>query len=126
MNGKRSVKSPMKSKIASPFSSDLIRFLRLDFEAEVNILKNKTEERQKQFDIERDRLYEQMKTIEKTRDELTKENTHLNSTLTHMKDSQNELEREKEKNRELYKKTIQLESQLASTNGIEVIILVIL
>jgi hypothetical protein len=43
-----------------------------------------------------------------------------------MKDSQNELEREKEKNRELYKKSIQLESQLASTNGIEVIIRVIL
>jgi hypothetical protein len=42
-----------------------------------------------------------------------------------MNDCQNELEREKDKNRELYKKSIQLESQLSSTNGIEVISLFI-
>lgn len=86
----------------------------------MNILKSKTDERQRQFDIERDRLHEQTKSLEKTRDELTKENNHLNSTLKHVNDCQNELEREKDKNRELYKKSIQLESQLSSTNGIEV------
>jgi len=95
---------------------------RLDFEADVNILKKTNDERQKQYDIERDRLYEQIKSLEKARDELIKENTHLNTTIKHINDSQNEFEREKEKNRELYKKCIQLESQLSSTNGIEVII----
>ena len=104
------------SSVIQSFSS--IR--RLDFEAEVNILRNKTDERQKKFDIERDRLHEQIRSLEKTRDELTKENNHLNTTLKHVNDSQNELEREKEKNRELYKKAIQLESQLSFTNGIEV------
>lgn len=63
-----------------------------------------------------------MRSLEKTRDDLTKENTHLNTTIKHINDCQNELEREKEKTRELYKKSIQLESQLSSTNGIEVII----
>jgi len=67
-------------------------------------------------------LHEQIKSLEKIREELTKENIHLNSTIKHVNDCQNELEREKEKNRELYKKVIQLESQLSSTNGIEVII----
>jgi len=67
-------------------------------------------------------LHEQIKSLEKIREELTKENIHLNSTIKHVNDCQNELEREKEKNRELYKKAIQLESQLSSTNGIEVII----
>jgi hypothetical protein len=67
-------------------------------------------------------LHEQIKSLEKIREELTKENIHLNSTIKHVNDCQNELEREKEKNRELYKKAMQLESQLSSTNGIEVII----
>ncbi len=67
-------------------------------------------------------MHEQIKSLEKIREELTKENIHLNSTIKHVNDCQNELEREKEKNRELYKKAMQLESQLSSTNGIEVII----
>ena len=86
----------------------------------MNILRNKTDERQKQFDIERDRFHEQIKSLEKTRDELTKENQHLNNTLQRINDCQTELEREREKNRDLYKKSMQLESQLSSTNGIEV------
>lgn len=88
----------------------------------MNILKNKLEERQRQFDIERDRFHEQIRSLEKTRDELTKDNTHLNSTIQHTTDCQNELEREREKNRELYRRSMQLESQLSSTNGIEVFI----
>lgn len=111
----------MKSKFFHFRSTHFLSFsFRLDFEAEVNILRNKTDERQKQFDLERDRFHEQIKSLEKTRDELTKENQHLNSTLQHINDCQNELEREREKNRDLYKKTMQLESQLSSTNGIEV------
>jgi len=93
---------------------------KLDFEAEFNILKKTQDERQRQFDLERDRLYEQIKGLEKTRDDLAKDNTQLNSTIKHLNDCQNEFEREKDKNRELYKKCIQLESQLSSTNGIEV------
>ena len=127
MNGKRSVKSPMKSKFFILLAYGLQFFFhRLDFEAEVNILKSKVEERQRQFDIERDRLHEQMKTLEKTRDELTKDNNHLNSTIQHTTDCQNELEREREKNRELYRRAMQLESQLSSTNGIEVFIHLVL
>jgi len=86
----------------------------------VNILKKANDDRQKQFDIERDRLYEQIKSLEKTRDELIKDNTHLNTTLKNKTDCQNEFEREKRKKIEnCIKKCIQLESQLSSTNGIE-------
>ncbi|CAF1539285.1 unnamed protein product [Rotaria sp. Silwood1] len=92
---------------------------KLNLEADLNILKKSNDERQKQFDIERDRLYEQIKSLEKTRDELTKENTYLNTTIKQMNDCQNEFEREQEKSRELYRKCAKLESQLASTNGIE-------
>ena len=95
-------------------------FIRLDFEADVNILKKTNDERQKQFEIQRDRLHEQIKSLEKSRDEFIKDNTQLNTKIKHINDCQNELEREKEKNRELYKKCIQYESQLSSTNGIEV------
>jgi hypothetical protein len=41
-----------------------------------------------------------------------------------MNDCQNEFEREQEKSRELYRKCAKLESQLSSTNGIEVNFLV--
>ncbi|CAF3875567.1 unnamed protein product [Adineta steineri] len=92
---------------------------KLNFETEVNILKKSNDERQKQFEIERDRLYEQMKSLEKIRDELTKENTYLNTTIKQGTDCQNDLEREQEKSRELYRKCIKLETQLSSTNGIE-------
>lgn len=111
----------MKSKLHPSHLLTSISFpRRLDFEAEVNILKNKVEERQRQFDIERDRFHEQMKSLERTREELTKENNHLTSTIQHTNDCQNELEREREKNRDLYRRVMQLESQLSSTNGIEV------
>ncbi|CAF1154833.1 unnamed protein product [Rotaria sp. Silwood1] len=92
---------------------------KLNLEADLNILKKSNDERQKQFDIERDRLYEQIRSLEKTRDELTKENTYLNTTIKQINDCQNEFEREQEKSRELYRKCAKLESQLASTNGIE-------
>ena len=45
----------------------------------------------------------------------------MNTTMKQRNDSQHELEREQEKSRELYKKSVKLESQLASTTGIEVI-----
>ncbi|CAF1114562.1 unnamed protein product [Adineta ricciae] len=92
---------------------------KLNFEAELNILRKSNDDRQKQFEIERDRLYEQIRSLEKVRDDLTKENSHLNSTVKQTNDYQNELEREQEKTRELYKKCIKLETQLSSTNGIE-------
>ena len=57
----------------------------------MNILRNKTDERQKQFDIERDRFQEPIKSLEKTHDELMKENQHLNGTLQRINDCQNEL-----------------------------------
>ncbi|CAF1914171.1 unnamed protein product [Rotaria magnacalcarata] len=92
---------------------------KLNLEADLNILKKSNDEKQKQFEIERDRLYEQTRSLEKTRDELTKENVHLNTTIKQMNDCQNEFEREQEKSRELYRKCVKLESQLSSTNGIE-------
>ncbi|CAF1558590.1 unnamed protein product [Adineta ricciae] len=92
---------------------------KLNFEAELNILRKSNDDRQKQFEIERDRLYEQIRSLEKVRDDLTKENSYLNSTIKQTNDYQNELEREQEKTRELYKKCIKLETQLSSTNGIE-------
>ncbi len=63
-----------------------------------------------------------MKSLEKSREELTKENIYLNTTIKQINDCQNDLEREQEKSRELYKKCVKLETQLSSTNGIEVII----
>jgi len=62
-----------------------------------------------------------VKSLEKSREELTKENIYLNTTLKQINDCQNDLEREQEKSRELYKKCVKLETQLSSTNGIEVI-----
>ncbi len=62
-----------------------------------------------------------MKSLEKSREELTKENIYLNTTIKQINDCQNDLEREQEKSRELYKKCVKLETQLSSTNGIEVI-----
>lgn len=122
MNGKKLVKLLMKSNIRFFLLFSIWLFLyRLDFEAQVNILKKSHDEKQKQFDIERDRFYEQIKSLEKTREELIKENTHLNTTLRQINDCQNDLEREQEKSRELYRKCVKLETQLSSTNGIEVI-----
>ncbi|UJR07569.1 hypothetical protein I4U23_011856 [Adineta vaga] len=92
---------------------------KLNFEAEVNILRKSNDDRQKQSEIERDRLYEQIKSLERARDELTKENTYLNTTIKQTNDCQTDLEREQEKTRELYKKCVKLETQLSSTNGIE-------
>ncbi|CAF1452548.1 unnamed protein product [Rotaria sordida] len=92
---------------------------KLNLEADLNILKKSNNEREKQYDIERDRLYEQIRSLEKTRDELTKENTYLNTNIKQMKDCQHELEREQEKSRELYRKCVKLETLLSSTNGIE-------
>lgn len=86
----------------------------------MNILKKSHEDRQRQWDLERDRLMEQMKHVEKNRDELNKDNVQLNNQLRQIKDCQHELEREQEKSRELYKKCAKIESQLSSTNGIEV------
>jgi hypothetical protein len=62
-----------------------------------------------------------VKSLEKSREELTKENIYLNTTIKQINDCQNDLEREQEKSRELYKKCVKLETQLSSTNGIEVI-----
>jgi hypothetical protein len=63
-----------------------------------------------------------VKSLEKSREEVTKENIYLNTTIKQINDCQNDLEREQEKCRELYKKCVKLETQLSSTNGIEVII----
>ena len=93
---------------------------RLDFEAQVNLLQKSNEERQRQFDLERDRFQEQIRSLEKARDDLLKENTELNNQAKHIDDHQTEFEREQEKCRELYRKCVQLESQLSSTHGIEV------
>ena len=93
---------------------------RLDFEAQLNILRKSDHERQKQLDLERDRFYEQIKGLEKSRDEIIKENLYLNTTIKQMNDCQQEFEREQDKSRELYRKCVKLESQLSSTNGIEV------
>ena len=122
MNGKKLVKLLMKSNIHFFLLLFISLFLyRLDFEAQVNILKKSHDEKQKQFEIERDRFYEQIKSLEKAREELTKENTYLNTTIRQINDCQHELDREQEKSRELYKKCVKLETQLSSTNGIEVI-----
>lgn len=94
--------------------------VRLDLEAQVNILKKSHDEKEKQFELERDRFVEQLKSIEKLRDELQKENQQLNSTIKQMNDCQQDLEKEQDKSRDLYRKCVKLESQLSSTNGIEV------
>lgn len=86
----------------------------------MNILKKSHDEKEKQFDLERDRFVEQLKSIEKLRDELQKENQQLNSTIKQMNDCQQDLEKEQDKSRDLYRKCVKLESQLSSTNGIEV------
>jgi hypothetical protein len=96
---------------------------RLDFESQANILQKTSVERKKQYDIAYDRLYEQVKGLEKAREELIKENRYLNTTIKQMNDFSTELEREQEKSRELYKKCVKFETQLASTSGIEVIFL---
>ena len=85
----------------------------------MNILKKSHDERDKHFDLERDRFIEQLKSLEKSRDELNKENIHLNSTIKQMNDSQQDLEREQDKSRELYRKCVKLESQLSSTNELK-------
>ena len=101
------------------FSSSSSR-VRLDFEAQVNILQKSNEERQRHFDLERDRLHEHIRSVEKARDDLMRDNTELTNQVKHIDDHQTEFEREQEKCRELYRKCVQLESQLSSTHGIEV------
>ena len=83
-------------------------------------MKTSIDDKQRQLDIERDRLYEQLRGLEKIRDDLTKENEYLNAKIKQMNDCQSEFEREQESSRELYRKCVKLESQLSSTNGIEV------
>ena len=91
----------------------------MDLEAQVNILKKSVDEREKQFDLERDRLHEQLKSQEKHREELTRDNLHLNNNIKQSTDCQDDLQKEQDKVRELYRKCSKLESQLSSTNGIE-------
>ena len=85
----------------------------------MNILKKSVDEREKQFDLERDRLHEQLKSQEKHREELTRDNLHLNNNIKQSTDCQDDLQKEQDKVRELYRKCSKLESQLSSTNGIE-------
>ena len=100
-----------------------LRFLffafRLNLEAECNILK-KSDEKHKQLEMDCDRFREKIQSLERNCAELRKENDNLSAKMRQTNDCHNELEQEQEKTRELYKKCVKLESQLASTGGIEV------
>jgi hypothetical protein len=86
----------------------------------VNILRKSNDERRQQFELEHERLVEQLRGVERERDELTKKNQELQTTVQQHNDWQDELQREQDKCRELYRKNVKLESQVSCTDGIEV------
>ncbi|CAF1112719.1 unnamed protein product [Didymodactylos carnosus] len=92
---------------------------KLDMEAQVQILSKTVDDRANKFQLEKDRYDEQIRGLERSRDELQKENQHLKMAVENSDEYKTQLEREQEKTRDLYRKCSKLESELASTNGME-------
>ena len=69
--------------------------------------------------IEKDKSDDRLRGFEKQREDIIKENNRLRLMASESENLRGDLEREEEKNRELYRKCNRLETELASNSSIE-------
>ena len=62
---------------------------------------------------------EKLRALEKQRDDIYRENNRLRAVIADAENIRGELEKEQEKNRELYKKCHKIETELAANNGLD-------
>ena len=100
-----------------PVSS--LNYFRLDLESRLQILQKDLEYKIRLLQADKDKFEEKYRSLEKQRDEAFRENTRLKLLVNDSDNVRVELEKEQEKNRELYKKCHRLETDLAANNGLE-------
>lgn len=69
--------------------------------------------------MEKDKSDDKLKAFEKQREDLLRENNRLKALLVDSENIRAELEREQEKNRELYRKIHKTETELNTNTGLE-------
>ncbi len=79
-----------------------------DFELKLNALQ-----------IDKDKSDDRLKAFEKQREDLVKENAHLRSLVLDSENMRSELEKEQEKNRDLYRKLHKAETELNTNTSME-------
>lgn len=88
-------------------------------ESKYQILSKDFEFKLSALQIEKDKSDDRLKSYEKQRDEIVKENNRLRSLISDSESLRGDLEREQEKNRELYRKCHKFETELTSNTSIE-------
>jgi hypothetical protein len=69
--------------------------------------------------LEKDKSDDKLKAFQKQRDDIIKENLHLKNLVLDSDNMRSELEKEQEKNRELYRKYHKAETELNTNTSIE-------
>ena len=92
---------------------------KIDLESKIQLLSKDFDFRLGSLQLEKDKSDDKLKGYEKHRDELIRENNRLKALLVDADNIRSELEREQEKNRELYRKIHKTETELNTNTGLE-------